>query len=86
MKGVQRESGLIVPAEKPEKPTRTLGPLELRLQENREEASGLLCKLRRCISRERMLGGSDVTHIRREMFDLLADSLLGTDAEWEEPC
>lgn len=86
MKGVQRASGLILPAEKPEKPTRTLGPLELRLQENREEASDLLCRLKRCISREGLLGGSGVNRVRWEMFYLLAESLLGPDAEWEEPC
>lgn len=82
----RRQSGLIVPQEKPAKKSRNLGALELTFDENREIVKSALGKIVGCLNKERIFAYRDAEKIRRQLFDTLADALLGPDAGWEETC
>lgn len=87
MKVEQRKSGLIVPAEKPRKPSRQYGVLEITNDSHREKvrsALGVILESLNSTNLFRHTGGAYVA--QRAMFDLLATSLLGDDACWEEKC
>lgn len=82
------KSGLAIPAEKPKRPPRRYGPLELQDEDQRESAKAALLSLWDAADLSRsesfVLPGAASAEAQRKVYRLLGEMLLGNECPGRE--